>query len=69
MLDHLKYYKKIKSIPTVNLGDLDERILFKQRKNFYFNLSITEQNFYKKSILELCSGTGYNAYFLKNFLE
>lgn len=69
MLDHLKYYKKIKSIPTVNLGDLDERILFKQRKNFYFNLSITEQNFYKKSILELCSGTGYNAYFLKKFFR
>ena len=49
MLDHLKYYKKIKSIPTVNLGDLDERI-FSTKKNFYFNLSITEQNFYKKSI-------------------
>ena len=37
MSDHLKYYKKIKSIPTVNLGDL-VKILFKQRKNFYFNL-------------------------------
>ena len=65
MSDHLKYYKFIESIPTVNLGDLNLKILFKQRENFYFNLGITKQNFYKKSVLEFCSGTGYNAFFLK----
>lgn len=69
MSDHLKYYKNIKSIPTLNLGDLNIRVLFKQRENFYFNLGITKQNFYKKSILELCSGTGYNAYFLNKFYK
>lgn len=69
MSDHLKYYKNIKSIPTLNLGDLNIRVLFKQRENFYFNLGITKQNFYKKSILELCSGTGYNAYFLNKFFK
>ncbi len=65
MSDHLNYYKKIKSIPTVNLDDLSLNILFKQIENFYFCLGITKQNFYKKSILELCAGTGLNAYFLK----
>ena len=65
MSDHLNYYKKIKSIPTVNLDDLRLNILFKQIENFYFCLGITKQNFYKKSILELCAGTGLNAYFLK----
>ena len=69
MSNHLKYYKNIKSIPTVNLGDLNIKVLFKQRENFYFNLGITKQNFYKKSILELCSGTGYNAYFLNEFFK
>ncbi len=69
MSDHLKYYKNIKSIPTVNLGDLNIKILFKQRENFYFNLGITKQNFHKKSILELCSGSGYNAYFLYKFFK
>ena len=69
MSNHLKYYKNIKSIPTVNLGDLNIKVLFKQRENFYFNLGITKQNFYKKSILELCSGTGYNAYFLNKFFK
>ena len=39
MLDHLKYYKKIKSIPTVNLGDLDEKNFIQAKKKFYFNLA------------------------------
>ena len=55
MSNHLKYYKNIKSIPTVNFkNDLNIKVL-KQRENFYFNLGITKQNFYKFSILELCS--------------
>ena len=69
MSDHLKYYKKIKSIPTVNLGDLNLKILFKQRENFYFNLGMNKQNFYNKSVLELCSGTGYNAFFLNKIFK
>ena len=54
MNDHLKYYKNIKSIPTVNLGDLNKKFYSNKEKNFYFNLGITKQNFYKKSVLELC---------------
>ena len=65
MADHLNYYNKIKSIPTVNLTDLDKKTLFTQRKNYYFNLGLTKNNFFDRSILELCAGTGYNAYFLK----
>jgi len=65
MADHLNYYNKIKLIPTVNLTDLDKKTLFTQRKNYYFNLGLTKNNFFDRSILELCAGTGYNAYFLK----
>jgi protein-L-isoaspartate O-methyltransferase len=62
--NHLNYYKKIKSIPTVNLSDLNEDIIFLNRKNYYFNIGLTKNSFEGKSILELCPGTGYNAYFL-----
>lgn len=38
--------------------------MFKQRFNFYFQLGLTKPDFNNKSVLELCPGTGYNAYYL-----
>ena len=64
MRDDLPYYKKIKSIPTVNLNDLEKNELNRQRFNFYFQVGITKNDLQNKSILELCPGTGYNAYYL-----
>lgn len=64
MNNHLDFYKKINSIPTVNLNDLKKKILFSQRDNFYFNIGLTKENFLGKKILEFCPGTGYNAYYL-----
>ena len=64
MNNHLDFYKKIDSIPTVNLNDLKKKILFDQRDNFYFNIGLTKENFVGKKILEFCPGTGYNAYYL-----
>lgn len=64
MKGYLGYYKKIKSIPTVNLSDLSTREIFKQRFNFYFKIGISKKDFENKNILELCPGTGYNAYYL-----
>jgi len=64
MSNHLNYYKKINKIPTIDLIDLKERVLFLQRKNYYFNIGLTQNSFQGKNILEFCPGTGYNAYFL-----
>ena len=64
MNNHLNFYKKINSIPTVNLNDLKKKVLFSQRDNFYFNIGLTKKNFLGKKILEFCPGTGYNAYYL-----
>ena len=64
MRDHLSYYKKINSIPTVDVNDLNKKLLFKQRFNFYFKNGITKGELKNKSVIELCPGTGYNAYYL-----
>tara|TARA_B100000900_G_scaffold413223_1_gene436751 strand:+ start:855 stop:2006 length:1152 start_codon:yes stop_codon:yes gene_type:complete len=64
MRNYLDYYKKFNIIPVVNTGDLDEKTLFQQRFNFYFKIGITPIEFKNKSVLELCAGTGYNAYYL-----
>ena len=66
MSDHLKYYKKIKIAPTLDLKDLNHKILISQRKKFYFSLGLTKNSFENKKILELCCGTGYNMHFLKS---
>ena len=58
------YYEKHKIIPVVNLKDINEKILFEQRDNFYESLNIW--NIEKKDILELCPGTGINAFYLLN---
>ena len=64
MKNYLDYYKKFNIIPVVNTGDLDEKTLFQQRFNFYFKIGITPIELKNKSVLELCAGTGYNAYYL-----
>ena len=64
MKDHLSYYKKINSIPTVDVNDLSKKLLFKQRFNFYFKNGVTKSELKNKSVIELCPGTGYNAYYL-----
>ena len=64
MTNHLNYYKKINKIPTIDLADLKEKVLFLQRKNYYFSIGLTQNSFQGKNILEFCPGTGYNAYFL-----
>ena len=68
-MDHLKYYKSISDIPVVNLGDLPIKEIIKQRKKFYFNLGLTENNFKNMDVLEACAGTGYNAQFLSNVFK
>ena len=66
MKPYLSYYKKINAIPVVDIKDLKPEILFKQRFNFYFKLGITPGELKNKSVLELCAGTGYNAFYLIN---
>ena len=64
MIPYLNYYKKIKSIPTLNIADISIKDLYQQRFNFYFKLGISEADLENKSVLEFCPGTGYNAYYL-----
>ena len=56
------YYEKHKIIPVVNLKDINQKILFEQRDNFYESLNVL--NIANKDILELCPGTGINAFYL-----
>lgn len=63
-MDHLDYYKKINSIPTVDTSDLKKNELINQRFNFFFKIGITKNELQNKNILELCAGTGYNAEYL-----
>ena len=64
MIPYIKYYRRIKSIPTLNLNDIRLKDLYRQRFNFYFKLGITENDFKNKSVLEFGPGTGYNAHYL-----
>lgn len=66
---YLDYYKKNKIIPVVDLKDINEKLLKKQRFNFYFKLGLSPTEFIDKSILELCPGTGYNAYYLLKYCK
>ena len=66
-IKYLDYYKKNKIIPTLDIGDINEKLLKKQRFNFYFKLGLLPNDFIDKSILELCPGTGYNSYYLLKF--
>ena len=50
MRDHLSYYKKINNIPTADVNDLNKKILFKQRFNFYFKIGVTESELKNKCI-------------------
>lgn len=68
-MDHIKYYKKIKNIPTVDLKELSEKNLIDQRTQFYLNLGISKLDMQGKEVLELCPGTGYNAYFLLKYFK
>tara|TARA_B100000787_G_C16165319_1_gene283566 strand:+ start:162 stop:1307 length:1146 start_codon:yes stop_codon:yes gene_type:complete len=61
---HIKYYKKIKDIPTVDITDFKLKEIYDQRNKFYLKLGITKSDFNNKSVLELCPGTGYNAFYL-----
>ena len=61
---HIKYYKKIKDIPTVDITDFKLKEIYDQRNKFYLKLGITKGDFNNKSVLELCPGTGYNAFYL-----
>lgn len=67
MKKYLEYYKQIKSIPTVDLKDLNTQDLIRQRFNFYFKLGVTDKDLESKSVLELCPGTGYNSYYLLKY--
>ena len=42
MKDHLDYYKKINTIPTVDTSDLKKNELINQRFNFFFKIGITK---------------------------
>jgi ubiquinone/menaquinone biosynthesis C-methylase UbiE len=64
IIDHLKYYKNLNREVTVDLKDLRLNQIYTQRFNFYFLMGLTPSDFNNKSILELGSGTGYNAYYL-----
>jgi hypothetical protein len=63
MKDHLSYYDKIKETPTLDI-DNNKNLLFRQRFAFYFSLKISENDFDNKTVLEMCPGSGYNAYYL-----
>ena len=69
MKPYLSYYKKINNIPVVNINDLKPETLIKQRFNFYFKIGITPSELKNKSVLELCAGTGYNAYYLIKYCK
>ena len=51
MRDHLSYYNKINNIPTADVNDLNKKILFKQRFNFYFKIGVTESELKNKSVI------------------
>ena len=63
-MKYIDFYNKNLIIPTVNVKDLDQKVLFKQRTAFYHSVGINELNFENKTILELGPGTGYNAFYL-----
>jgi ubiquinone/menaquinone biosynthesis C-methylase UbiE len=69
MKPYLSYYKKINNIPTVDINDLRQETLIKQRFNYYFKIGITPSELKNKSVLELCPGTGYNAYYLIKYCK
>lgn len=64
MKDHLSYYHRINQVPTVDLNDNKKKLLLDQRFAFYLTLKVSENDFHKKTVLELCPGSGYNAYYL-----
>ena len=64
MKDHLNYYKKINRVVTVDLKDLNKKLIDKQRFNFYFQNKIIPSDFNDKSVIEFCAGSGYNAHYL-----
>ena len=64
MKDHLSYYNRINQVPTLDISDYKKNLLLKQRFTFYFTLKISENDFNKKTVLELCPGSGYNSYYL-----
>ena len=65
--NYLDFYKINKIIPTVDLEDSNLAATITQRRNFYINIGLTEDNFQNKTVLELGPGTGYNAYFLLKY--
>ena len=69
MKPYLSYYKKINNIPVVDINDLKRETLIKQRFNFYFKIGITPSELKNKLVLELCPGTGYNAYYLLKYCK
>ena len=69
MKPYLSYYKKINAIPVLDINELKQEILFKQRFNFYFKIGVTPSELKNKSVLELCAGTGYNAYYLIKYCK
>ena len=69
MTPYIDYYKKHKIIPTIDLDDISIKNMFQQRESFYFLLSIQKNAFKNSSILELCPGNGYNAYYLLTALN
>ena len=59
-IKYLDYYKKNKIIPTLDVGDINEKLLKNQRFNFYFKLGLIPNDFINKSILELAVEKGDN---------
>ena len=53
----------------VDINDLKRETLIKQRFNFYIKTGITPNELKNKSVLELCPGTGYNAYYLIKYCK
>lgn len=62
----VNYYRKNKIIPVVNLKDLSQKEIFQQRKSFYNSVNLNESHLKGMSVLELCPGTGINAFYLLN---
>jgi SAM-dependent methyltransferase len=63
-IPYLSYYKKINTLPVLDIKDISSKVLSHQRQNFYFKIGMNISDFNHKTILELCPGTGYNAYYL-----
>jgi ubiquinone/menaquinone biosynthesis C-methylase UbiE len=69
MNEYLDYYKKFNIIPVVKLQKKNFNSIKLQRFGFYFNLGISPSDLKNKEVLEVCPGSGYNAYYLLKYAK